>query len=264
MKKILIPIDFSQTSKNALHYALDLFNHKDLEITILHIYGANSSALMMKSIDGVLLKNVNKEIDALLKEIKEKASDVIFNAKIAKNYPVSTITEMGNSGVFDLIVMGTKGVSGLKEVFMGSIAGGVVEESEIPVIVVPLDYSLNSINKAVFAVGDDSLNNGASLSVLKEIVEEHKSDLEVLNISDNEMDSFENVLEHIKDLNPSFTQKKSKGELNHQIDDHIQNNDIDLLCMLRTKKGLLNRFFNGSATLKQTFHSHIPILILYN
>ncbi|MBT8270429.1 MAG: universal stress protein, partial [Bacteroidia bacterium] len=49
MLRILVPVDFSDTSKNALRYAAHLFEGSKLEITVLHIFGAKSTALMMKS-----------------------------------------------------------------------------------------------------------------------------------------------------------------------------------------------------------------------
>ncbi|MCA0132191.1 universal stress protein [Winogradskyella alexanderae] len=264
MKRILVPVDFSDTSKNALQYAIDLYNSNALEVTVLHIYGTKSTALMMKSIDSILIKEATKEMEALISAMREKAPDVVFKTKMAKNYAVSTISELGNSGRFDMVVMGTKGVSGLKEVFMGSIAGGVVSKSSIPVIVVPLDYELKDIEKVVFAIGDDSIKDASALSSLKEIVTLHKSKLEILHISNNGLPSFDKITTAVKDLNPEFTHKKAKGDLNQQLNVHINNNDIDLLCLLRTKKDFLDRLFSGSVTLKQTFNSPVPILILHS
>jgi nucleotide-binding universal stress UspA family protein len=55
MNKILVPVDFSDASSNALSYAIQLFGASSLEITVLHIYGAKSSgALLLKNIDGML------------------------------------------------------------------------------------------------------------------------------------------------------------------------------------------------------------------
>lgn len=264
MKRILVPVDFSDTSKNALQYAVDLFSGKALEITLLHIYGAPSTTLMMKSIDSILIKEATNEMDSLIRIMEEKAPEVVFKTKMAKNYAVSAISELGNSGRYDMIVMGTKGVSGLKEVFMGSIAGGVVSKSSIPVIVVPLDYKLKSIENVVFAVGDDDIKDASVLKALKDIVSYHNSKLEILNVSKNGLPNFKDTISAVKDLNPEITQKEPKGDLNKQLNVHINNNDVDLLCLLRSKKDFLDRLFSGSVTLKQTFNSSVPILIMYN
>ncbi|WP_299526851.1 universal stress protein [Winogradskyella sp.] len=263
MYKILVPVDFSNTSKNALKYATSLFRGIELEITILHIYGAQSTALMMKSIDSILIKEAENQMSALVKEMEAEAPSVSFKTKLAKNYAISTISELGNSGIYDFIVMGTKGVSGLKEVFMGSVAGGVVSKTSAPVIVVPLDYNFKDLKQVVFAVGDNALSETSTLP-LRKVLTLHKSQLEVLHISENSSPDFEVILSPIKDLNPKLTHKDGNGDLNQQLNVHVQNQDTDLLCLVRTKKDFFDRLFSGSVTLKQTFNSPIPILITHD
>ncbi|MEO1033175.1 MAG: universal stress protein [Bacteroidota bacterium] len=263
MVKILVPVDFSETSKNALRYAIRLFDSNQLEVTILHIYGAQSTTLMMKSIDSILIKDAQTQMDGLVKEMEEAVPSVIFKTKLSKNYPVSTISDLGNSGTYDYIVMGTKGVSGLKEVFMGSVAGGVVSKTSAPVIVVPLDYSFKDLKHVVFAIGDDPLSE-TSATPLKNLLAVNNSQLEVLHISENGAPDFDTIISPIKDLNPKLTHKDGYGDLNQQLNVYVQNHDIDLLCLLRTKKDFFDRLLSGSVTLKQTFNSAIPILIIHS
>jgi nucleotide-binding universal stress UspA family protein len=264
MNKILVPLDFSDTSKNALRYAINLFKGKTLEITILHIYGAQSTALMMKSIDSILIRNAEKQLHDVIKEMTPESPEVIFKTKLAKNYAVSTISELGNSGYYDFIIMGTKGASGLKEVFMGSVAGGVISKTSAPVIVVPLDYTFNALKHLVFAIGDDGISDNTVVEPLRKLVQLHQSNLEILHISENGAPEFETLLGNLMELNPTLTHKRGDGDLNQQLNVHIQNNDTDLLCLLRTKKDVLDRLFSGSVTLKQTFNCTVPLLILHN
>ncbi|WP_370391355.1 universal stress protein [uncultured Winogradskyella sp.] len=264
MVKILVPIDFSDTSKNALRYALSLFEGNKIEITIVHIYGAHSTALMMKSIDGILIRDAENKLNDLIKDMQTEAPDVVFKTKLAKNYAVSTIATMGDSGHFDFIVMGTKGVSGLKEVFMGSVAGGVISKTSAPVIVVPLDYKFTNLENVVFALGDTNISSNSTLAPLRKIVEAHKSKLEVVHISNSSEPDLNPTLESLADLNPKISNKKGDGDLNQQLNVHIQNQDTDLLCLLRTKKDFFDRIFSNSVTLKQTFNSPVPLLVLHN
>jgi nucleotide-binding universal stress UspA family protein len=264
MVKLLVPIDFSDTSKNALRYAIQLFEGNKIEVTIVHIYGAHSTALMMKSIDGILIRDAENKLNDLIKEIQAEAPDVVFKTKLAKSYAVSTIATMGDSGYFDFIVMGTKGVSGLKEVFMGSVAGGVISKTSAPVIVVPLDYKYTNLDNVVFALGDINISTKSTLAPLRNIVETHNSNLEVVHISNSSDPDLKPTLDSIADLNPKISNKKGDGDLNQQLNVHIQNQDTDLLCLLRTKKDFFDRIFSNSVTLKQTFNSPVPLLVLHN
>lgn len=264
MAKILVPVDFSKTSINALCYAIDLFQGEALEITILHIYGVEATALTMKSFDDILVETAEKQMTQLIDDINSKYPDVILKPRLSKNYAVDTISKMGNSGNYDLIVMGTKGVSGLKEVFMGSVAGGVVSKTSAPVIVVPLDYEFKVLDYIVLAIGDEPLSDYANLNLLKSLHKRYKSSVEVLHISGNEAIPKDVILGILNDFNPLYTIKSASGDLNQQLNVHIQNNDTDLLCLLKTKKDFLHRLFKNSVTLKQTFNSPIPLLIIQN
>lgn len=263
MNRILVPVDFSDTSKNALRYATQLFNQSTLEITVLNIYGAHSTALMMKSIDSILIKDAEKQLKDLIDDIRKDAPEVSFKTLLAKSYAVSTIAAAGNSGDYDFIVMGTKGVSGLKEVFMGSVAGGVVAKTNIPVIVVPLDYAFNGLKNIVLALGHALPSEASYLDPIQQLVEKYDSALEVLHIGADEIADLENNLGNLASLSPKITQKTGSGDLNAHFNTHLNNNNTDLLCMIRTKKGFFDRLFNGSVTTKQTFHSPIPLLIVH-
>ena len=169
MNKILVPVDFSKTSANALYYAIQLFATSSSEITVLHSYDTRSSAaLLMKNIDGVLEKDAQHKMDELIQEVQQKYPDANLNPKIIKRPTISAISALGDSGDFDFIVMGTKGASGLKEVFMGSVAGGVISRTSAPVIVVPANYSFRSLEEIVFAIGNDPFSS-VTVTPLKNI-----------------------------------------------------------------------------------------------
>jgi nucleotide-binding universal stress UspA family protein len=150
MKKILVPVDFSDASLNALSYAIQLFKGQPLEVTILHTYnlmGSSAFTMKMNSIKRVMKEDAEKAMNGLLKKMEIEEPDVTFNSKIINNNATSTITLMGDSGIYDCIVMGTKGASGLKEVFIGSVAGWVISKTKAPVIIVPKALAIAPYSK---------------------------------------------------------------------------------------------------------------------
>jgi len=264
MNKILVPVDFSDTSKNALLYATKLFGKAPLEITVLHIYGTTSTALLMKSIDSILIEDAQRNLKLLLDEVKKEAPNVSFKTKLSKNYAVSTITSLGDSGTYNFIVMGTKGASGLKEVFIGSVAGGVISKTKAPVIVVPSDYNYNEIKEIVFAISNHPVSDKKVIDPLLNIRDMHTSNLEVLHISKEESTNIKNVLSNIGNLNATIKHKSGSGNLNEHLNDYIKDNNTDLLCLLRGEKDFIDRLLKDSVTLKQTFNSAVPLLILHS
>ncbi|WP_303315769.1 universal stress protein [Flavivirga abyssicola] len=268
MNKILVPVDFSETSLNALSYAIQLFGSSPIEITVLHIYGAKSNAaLLMKSIDSILEKDARSEMDELIQKVRKEHPDITLSSKIIKNYAISAIASLGDSGNYDFIVMGTKGVSGLKEVFIGSIAGGVISKTTAPVIVVPAAYSFHPLNEIVFALGKNPFFSTTVVDPLRKIATMHQSKIKVLHIADKktpDMQEATNILSTIKDLNPSMTYRFGTGNTNQDLNDYLMKHQSGLLCLVRSKKGFFDRILNESVTLKQTFNSPVPLLILHD
>ena len=265
MNKILVPVDFSDASSNALTYAIKLFGASSLEITVLHIFGIKSSgALLMKNIDGVLEKEAKIQMDNLLKSVHKDYPDVVFKPKITKNYAVSAIVSYGDSGKYDYIVMGTEGASGLKEVFMGSVAGGVVSKTTAPVIVVPKGHSFRPLDTILMAVSDHPFSDAKIMEPLRKIAKLHQSNIKVLHIADKKTPQIEKALSAIEDLKPSVDYAFGTGNIHKDLNEYLIKDFSGLLCLIRTKKGFMNRLLNESVTLKQTFDSPVPLLILHD
>lgn len=264
MKNILVPVDFSETSTNALMYAIQLFGKSSVEYTVLTTFKAStSSSFQMKSIDDILKRDAEKEMDDLIKSVKEKEPEVRLTPKIIKSYAVGGITSLGDSGDYDFIVMGTKGASGLKEVFIGSVAGGVIANTKAPVLVVPAGFAFDAIEEIVFAIGDNPLSDPKTVEPLRQIVNTTSSKLDVFHISEKK--EFENtsILNAVADLNPSLTVELGTGDINQHINQYLAKTNAGLLCMIRGQKGFLTRLLGESVTKKQTFHSPVPLLVLH-
>tara|TARA_R110002049_G_scaffold1113_2_gene8211 strand:+ start:18551 stop:19345 length:795 start_codon:yes stop_codon:yes gene_type:complete len=263
MKKILVPVDFSETSENALFFACTLFGPSAVEITLLHIYGTQSTALLMKSIDGLLIKEAKEKLNILVEKVKEKAPKVAVKIKLAKNYPVQSIVSLGKNGNYDFIVMGTKGASGIKEVFLGSVAGGVIAKSKVPVIVIPAKHTLPSANKIVFAVDDIGLLKPLNLEPLRQLAELNSSKINILHVAKKQTSEITPSIKEINDLDATVSYIAGTGNINKDINDYLIKNEAGLLCLIRGKKGYIDRLLSDSVTLKQTFNSPIPLLILH-
>jgi nucleotide-binding universal stress UspA family protein len=264
MIKILVPVDFSATSSNALTYAIRLFGVSELEITLLHVYETRSTTMMIKNIDKMIEDDCRLEMNELIEKFIKKHPKVTFKFKILKDYAVQAIRAYGDSGDYDFIVMGTQGASGLKEVFLGSVAGGVISKTTAPVIVVPEGYAFAPLNEIVVALGDAPFSKKEVADPLRKIASLHKSKIKVLHISDEKPDSIESALKEINDLNPSVEYTFGSGDIHEDLNEYLIKNDSGLLCLMRSKKGFFERLFKESVTLKQTFDSPAPLLILHD
>ncbi|MGC1633162.1 MAG: universal stress protein [Gelidibacter sp.] len=155
MKKILVPTDFSEQAENALKVAVQLAKKYDSEIYLLHML-----ELPMQDFDVMNTPSVLPEAMFFIKLAQQRfetmlAQDYLKGVKvhdIVKNYPsFSGIIDTCHEHDVDLIVMGSYGATGFKEMFVGSNAEKVVRTSDIPVLVIKSNHAEFSIDRFVFA-----------------------------------------------------------------------------------------------------------------
>lgn len=156
MKKILVPCDFSDSAVQAFKFAVEIANQSKGEIALLNVVE------LPVIHENVMMPTFSFE-DTFLKEMKDRA-DVDFakmKSKWAKDGPnVSTHVEFGaptptisqfiKEKKIDLVIMGTKGASGLKEFFVGSNTEKIVRWSPVPVISLKKSVKASSIKNIVF------------------------------------------------------------------------------------------------------------------
>lgn len=199
MKKILVPTDFSEQADNALQIAAAIAAKNGAEIHLLHVldvslgggFGFNTmgeptSTSMMDQVYIVQLIGITKK----------RLEDVAQNLKVASNVNVSAVVQTGHiygsisvyaeEEKFDLIVMGTKGASGLKELLVGSNTERVVRNATCPVLSVKNIRPDFTVNKIVFASNfeSDQLTAVGQLKTMQELFNAHVH-LVYINVPNN-------------------------------------------------------------------------------
>ncbi len=154
MKTLIVPVDFSEQSEYALKVAASLAKKHEAEVLVLHMLELN--AAMISSSEGfhpeqtvMLLKYAENKLSKFLD--KEYLKDVKLTP-IIKHFKVfSEVNDVAEKHNADLIVMGSHGSDGLKEIFIGSNAEKVVRNSEVPVLVIKSDRPDFKVEHFTFA-----------------------------------------------------------------------------------------------------------------
>jgi nucleotide-binding universal stress UspA family protein len=139
VKRILVPIDFSDCSKKALQYALPLAKEHQAAITLLYVVAPAYSAGEYGGIDYAQLEASMKdggEKELAKLAIDEVGGEVSTDTLVRVGSPPREIVELARSLPADLIVISTHGRTGLKHVVLGSVAEHVVQRAPCPVLVV--------------------------------------------------------------------------------------------------------------------------------
>jgi len=136
IKKILVPLDGSKNSLRGLDEGIYLARQCQAVITglyVIPIFPRNlSDAIIPFQIH--FTKEAKKFMDGAKLRCAQKG--IVFKSKIIFGSPTIEINDFSQKGKFDIIVIGSRGQSGLKEVFLGSVANAIVHKSKVPVLVV--------------------------------------------------------------------------------------------------------------------------------
>ncbi|MGM5468887.1 universal stress protein [Flavobacteriaceae bacterium LMO-SS05] len=154
MKKILVPTDFSNEAEYALKVAAQLSKTYGSEIYLLHLL-----ELPMQEVDAL---NTYSELPSamfFMELAHQKLEDLMtrdyleglnVHVTIKPDSALNGIIEKSKEHHIDMIIMGSHGASGLREVFIGSIAEKVVRFSDVPVMVIKKEHNNFHINTFVF------------------------------------------------------------------------------------------------------------------
>jgi nucleotide-binding universal stress UspA family protein len=146
VRKILVPVDFSECSMPALEWAHELAQRCGANLELLHVWqappflppqimvGVEPAASL--PLDELIEQNAGREL-SVLTEQAGASSIIIGESTIRQGDPARTIVDYAKAEGHDLIVLGTHGRSGLVHLLLGSVAEKVVRWARVPVLTVP-------------------------------------------------------------------------------------------------------------------------------
>lgn len=140
IQRILVPVDFSSDSQNALDYAVGLAKSLGATIDLLHCYRVNLAVISPygPTLPPNFEADLREAAGERLHEWSQKASasGVQISEHLQLVFPSEGIVDLAEELGSDLIVMGTRGLSGFKHVVLGSVAERVVRTASCPVLTV--------------------------------------------------------------------------------------------------------------------------------
>ena len=136
-EKILLPLDGSKHSIKALEVAVQIALRFDGKITLIHVYSIGGFAISATPVQEFIEAIRKAGVDILADgEKRVKAEGVQVETLLIEGHTVEQIVKMCREGKFDLIVMGARGLSKVKEMLLGSVSDGVIRYACCPVLIV--------------------------------------------------------------------------------------------------------------------------------
>ncbi|HEX6431243.1 MAG TPA: universal stress protein [Niastella sp.] len=274
MKKLLVPTDFSDTSKNAARFAVQMAaDIQNAKIILIHV-----SDKITGGSDGSPLTEDDDDRRIILTQALSQMRDELLAVAQA---PIEFVTEKGSSLVetlsryvrhqaIDMVIMGITGATRLEQILMGSNTLEMAKASVCPVLIVPPDAKYRKIKNVVLASDFKEVDTTIPIAPLKATLDLFKPALHIVNVDS----------EHYVELTDEFKAERAKLETmlkNYSpefyfirqydffdaISQFVEDKHIDVIVIVPKDRSFVSGLFKTSHTKKLAYHSHIPIIAIH-
>jgi len=273
MIRILVPTDFSETSRNAVRYAFEMAQDiPDAELTLFNSFdkvvaGSDGTPLstdpdVHRQLSLVALNNLAQELGA--------ESGVPVRTLAEEGSLVSNVVRIAGQEKTHLVVMGINGATRMEQIMIGSTTLNLIQEECCPVLVIPPDAQYRKIRTVVYASDMKNVRETTPVDTLREILGLFRPKVYVANVD----------VEHYVEITEEY--KKEKADMNvllqgfdpdyafirlydfaEAIHNFALDHQADLIITVPRKHNFLERIFTTSHTQKLAYHTHIPLLAIH-
>lgn len=266
MDRILVPFDFSHNSRNALAYAAELAKLAKAELVVLHAYD-RAAILEGMTLEGTR-EGMEKERHHLQKHHDLPAA--VITTIIREGELIDEVSDYLLENEVDLVVMGTRGASGLQEVLVGSRTVALLEEVSLPMLVVPESAEFGTVRNILLCSDLKEVEDDNNLDLVKELALLLGSAVRIAHVEvGDEITTYEQELERRREkgvfspeVEVSYKRIRGKSVLEgirHYID---LKGDNDLIVMINRQHGFIESLFRVNHTHKMAYHTSLPLLVL--
>lgn len=278
MHHILIPTDFSATARNAVDYALSFYKGERCAFHFLNTYtpdfvhsrvmalahGGNQAedAMQMASEEG--LRNLIQELTA-----SDLDSGHEFHSVSSFNLLSQEIKEQVGLYPIDMIVSGTTGATGIKEVFLGSNTVRILRAaSDRPVLVIPRKAGFRKALKIGLVTDFGTPYSSEHIETILDFHNKLEAELEVMHIGGPDgLTGFQELHKHqlfveLERAAPKMKWRNPQNSKAQVIENYLESDSIGMLIMIRNDHQLVDEWLREPVVRKVAFHTSIPMLVL--
>ncbi|MGW9685766.1 universal stress protein [Flagellimonas sp. 2504JD1-5] len=280
-KNILVPVDFSENSWNALSYAVAFYKKVTCNFYILHV-----ADLRDQPIDAARLFPIPTDLKDQTKFDKKELLDGFLNkashhfkskehnfyAQMEYGGLIDTVKKQISEKHIDLIVMGTTGIDNLKKKVMGSNTGAIITRVRCNTLIVPEKAQFKPLQRIAFPTDFNIFYTPKVLKSLSEILDLSNANLDVVHVSGSQLDFTEGqktnknyLFDYLGEVFPKkydFDIIPDKKIVN-AIHDFVLENKIGMIAMIARNLNFLQQLFFDSKVETMSFHTSVPMFVIH-
>jgi nucleotide-binding universal stress UspA family protein len=278
VKKILVPVDFSEMAQCLVRYAVSMARATGAELHFLHVYQApvvSADAFVYVPDADTLEHMKTNHVDRLRNLVQSECSAQQASIYIAMDgiYGVAEdeIIAQAKQVSSDLILMGLQGSGYLRERLLGNTATHLFLHAPVPVLAIHPKTEFAPFRNVVFAYDQRTFNNKALLRPLRAITDFLGARLHVLSIV-SELHDFPMLADSLRSnaLDPGFPEDSTSYHIIQHDDaveglkEYCEENTIDLVTLVARKHSWLSNLLSERVSKKTAFRLELPVLALHD
>ena len=275
---IFFPTDFSTNAEHALSFAAEIAHKTGAKLTLFHaiqdpVHSAPSAMDFTAGSETSReekTRKANARFDKLINDLKQhkKYQDLKIATLLESGQPTACLLNQIAQDQPDLVVMGTQGSTSNRNAILGSVTAKIVQKSEVPVLAVPNESTLDTFKRILFTTDYNDYDLDA-LEQTIEFAQLFKTPVDILHIA--EQDNLESAIkfrgmqslvnDRFDTSNIEF-HKIFEHDFFPGIADYVTEHPVSLVVMVRYKKSFWERLAQRNHSKEMAFYSKVPLLML--
>lgn len=279
MKSVLIPTDFSDNAWNAIAYGMQLFAKEPVTFYLLNTYtpAITSSRFMAPMIDGVRVEDAvrtysEKGLQQTVAKIKTVFDNPLhdFETISSFNLLVDEVKDVVETFGIDLILTGTKGASGIDEVFMGSNTVRIIKNTKkCPILVIPQHFEFIKPQEIAFATDFTRFYAASELMPLLKLAKSFEATIRIVHVQYeikplSELQQFNLTMlrRYFGDVEHYIHTVSELNSVSKTLEVFSEEMQIHLLAMLHYQHSYMEKMTREPVVKRTAFHAQVPLLVI--
>lgn len=274
MNTILYATDYSKNSVAAMHFAYALSKELNAELMALHVFDlpitlASTISYTYSRKEVRAFGDHREKLIAFCNEhLRHESEPLAITWKVDEGKPVSEVIIKNVKELeVNLIVVGTRGGSRIKEVFLGSTTSALINSAPCPVLAIPEDADFHGIRKLVYATDFEGTDIFA-IEKTVELAKPFEADIHLVHVStkpchtsENQMEWFRNMLRHKVDYENIQFELRFGEDVFLTLQEYVDEIEPDLVAMLeREGHSLIKSLRHRDLVKRMKSEGHLPLL----
>lgn len=289
IKRILVPIDYSECSRFACRFAIKIACKVGAEIKLFHTYyspafdlielagAVQTQSQLREEVTTNLEESERDTIESFIQGLKDYLKEcgmptVRFSYEIVPGVPEDEIIRFSESYLPELIIMGTRGKGTGVGAIMGSVTASVINRIICPIMAIPEKYTFVGEKnvKNILYVTDFDESDFLTLKSLMTLTDQLDLDIHCVHIGDDPKSwdkvRMEGLMEYFKksygktQVTYGFINQKN---LLDNLDHLIREKSINILSLTAHRQSIVDKLFKPNITKKLFYHTSIPLLVFH-